>query len=236
MNMSEPKPLASLSGSLLARKGQAAPAMRRQSMLLHSADHGSSDQPHNPLEDLGWNDMGDLPEPTRSATGLSPMPILAPVPTVAAFEPATPQPITPDVKIEPSEPPAVVRQQEELAREVAAPTFEPEPVVPSFVVPEPVVEDAPVFAEAPQPAVEAPAIAKPVAAAVRQAPVVRAAPGSRGKAAFTLRLDSERHLKLRLVCAVRHRSAQQIVTEALDMFLAQQPSEEDMLNGRVTKN
>ena len=40
------------------------------------------------------------------------------------------------------------------------------------------------------------------------------------KAAFTLRLDAERHLQLRLVCAVRHRSAQQIVTEALDAFLS----------------
>lgn len=46
----------------------------------------------------------------------------------------------------------------------------------------------------------------------------------RGKrAAFTLRLDSDRHLKLRLACTVRGRSAQQIVTEALDQLLSEMP-------------
>lgn len=46
----------------------------------------------------------------------------------------------------------------------------------------------------------------------------------RGKrAAFTLRLDQERHLKLRLACTVRGRSAQQLVTDALDALLAEMP-------------
>jgi len=54
-------------------------------------------------------------------------------------------------------------------------------------------------------------------------PKVRAAPASKAKAAFTLRLDSERHLKLRLACAVGGRSAQQIVTDALDQLLAAMP-------------
>ncbi len=236
--MGEPKPLASLSGSLLARKGQAAPAMRRQSMLLNGSDHGHSDQPHNPLEDLGWNDMGDLPEPTRAATGLSPMPILTPAPMVAASAPVAPMPITPDVKIEASEPPAVVRQQEELAREVSTPAFEPKtvwtnPVDPVVAKPEAFVPEAPAAAEI---VVEAPAPLVRDVKTETKVPVVRAAPGSRGKAAFTLRLDGERHLKLRLVCAVTHRSAQQIVTEALDQFLAQQPSEAELMSGRVTKN
>ncbi len=39
------------------------------------------------------------------------------------------------------------------------------------------------------------------------------------KTAFTLRLDGERHLRLRLACAVAGRSAQQIVTDALDTYL-----------------
>jgi hypothetical protein len=52
--------------------------------------------------------------------------------------------------------------------------------------------------------------------------LARAAPGSRGRAAFTLRLDPERHLKLRLVSALSHRSAQQIVTAALDSLLQDQ--------------
>jgi hypothetical protein len=42
-------------------------------------------------------------------------------------------------------------------------------------------------------------------------------------AAFTLRLDAERHLKLRLACTLDNRSAQQIVTEALDRLIADLP-------------
>jgi hypothetical protein len=207
--MSEPKPLASLSSGLLARKGQASPAMRRQSMMLATVEH-NPDAPHNPLEDLGWNDMGgegDEPQPSRSAKGLSPMPSLAPV--VADVQPVTaPQPISPDITVEVSDVPEVVRQQENLAREVtpvaavAEHVEAPAPVVPAVVVPP-----------------------------VTPLPRVRAAAGARAKAAFTLRLDAERHLKLRLVCAVTHRSAQQVVTEALDAFLAQQPTIADMVGG-----
>ena len=51
----------------------------------------------------------------------------------------------------------------------------------------------------------------------------RVAPGSKGKAAFTLRLDPDRHLKLRLACAVDGRSAQQLVTDALDQLLERMP-------------
>lgn len=43
------------------------------------------------------------------------------------------------------------------------------------------------------------------------------------RAAFTLRVDAERHLKLRLACTIRNRSAQQLVTEALDRLLAEMP-------------
>lgn len=51
--------------------------------------------------------------------------------------------------------------------------------------------------------------------------VATVAPGK--KAAFTLRLDPERHLRLRLACAVTGRSAQQIVVDALDRALAAIP-------------
>lgn len=43
------------------------------------------------------------------------------------------------------------------------------------------------------------------------------------RAAFTLRLDHERHLKLRLACTIRGCSAQQLVTDALDKMLAEMP-------------
>lgn len=48
------------------------------------------------------------------------------------------------------------------------------------------------------------------------------------RAAFTLRVDAERHLKLRLACAVRNRSAQQLVTEALDKLLNELPDIADL--------
>jgi hypothetical protein len=52
---------------------------------------------------------------------------------------------------------------------------------------------------------------------------VRSAVGTKAKAAFTLRLDPDRHLKLRLACAVDGRSAQQLVTDALDHLLERMP-------------
>ena len=148
--MTEPKPIASLSSGLLARKGQAKPAMRPQGfagfgMTAASAAH----------DDLGWNDMGiEQMQPSADI-----------VPIHAAIETEAPAPAV------------VHRQQEEIARELAP--------------------------------------------AKRN--LVRAAAGSKGKAAFTLRLDPERHLQLRLVCAVQHRSAQQVVIAALDAFLSTQP-------------
>jgi hypothetical protein len=57
--------------------------------------------------------------------------------------------------------------------------------------------------------------------------------GSR-RAAFTLRLDGERHLKLRLAATIKNRSAQQIVTEALDRLLNAMP-ELDSLASQLRK-
>ena len=48
------------------------------------------------------------------------------------------------------------------------------------------------------------------------------------RAAFTLRVDSDRHLKLRLACTVQGRSAQQLVTEALDRLLDGLPELDDL--------
>ena len=55
------------------------------------------------------------------------------------------------------------------------------------------------------------------------------------KTAFTLRLEAERHLKLRLACAVSGRSAQQLLTEALDQLLQSRP-EIDALADQVPGN
>jgi hypothetical protein len=43
-----------------------------------------------------------------------------------------------------------------------------------------------------------------------------------------LRLDPDRHLKLRLACAVQGRSAQQLVTEAVDRLLDGMPELDSM--------
>ncbi|MBX3561702.1 MAG: hypothetical protein KF780_07790 [Sphingomonas sp.] len=88
-------------------------------------------------------------------------------------------------------------------------------------------EDDAGFAEVEAPVAPAPRKAKVLALPKRPA----VAPAGK-KAAFTLRLDAERHLKLRLACAVTGRSAQQLVIGALDDFLASLP-EVDALAGQV---
>jgi len=166
--MGEPKPIASLSSSLLARKGHAKPAMRPQGF----ASFGFGAAGHQSHDDLGWNDMGLEPQPQPAAPIV---PISAEiVPIISASSESSPVEST-------VETPVVVRRQEELQREWTVP---------------------PEFAERAK----------------------RAAPGSKGKAAFTLRLDPDRHLRLRLACAVTHRSAQALVIAALDAFLETQPA------------
>lgn len=54
------------------------------------------------------------------------------------------------------------------------------------------------------------------------------------RAAFTLRLDAERHLKLRLACTVEGISAQKLVTQALDRLLDTIP-EIDAIAARVRR-
>lgn len=187
--MAEAKPFASLSSGLLARKGNAKPAMRPQGF-----GQGMS------LEDLGWNDMGYGQPPTPPAPDHVPS-------SISALTPAPRSPAADEV----ASPPPVVEQQRAIQASFS-PAPEPEAV-------EVEAEALPVQVRKPK-------------AQVVKLPNARSAPGSKGKAAFTLRLDSDRHLKLRLACAVTHRSAQQIVTEALETFLATLP-ELDSMAGHV---
>lgn len=156
--MGTPKPLASLSSGLLARKGHARPAMRPQG-------YGFAGMA-TMAEDLGWNDLGEPPAPATA-------PIAAPAAVAAPVAAVQPEPI---------DPPPVLRQRARLQAELAAP--------------------------------EGPALASMVAAKPR--------------AAFTLRLDPDRHLRLRLASALSHCSAQKLVTDALDEFLKKLPEVEDM--------
>ena len=145
------------------------------------------------MEDLGWNDMGQQSRPAPQLTP-EPMPERQPS-SIAAL---TPGPVA-DVAPEPvaDTTPAVVEQQRDLATHFTAP--------------------APV-AKAPRAAKKRQAL-DGMAAAAPALPRSRVVPGAKSKAAFTLRLDPERHLRLRLACAVSGRSAQMLVTEALDAYL-----------------
>jgi hypothetical protein len=204
----EAKPFASLSSGLLARKGSAKPAMRPQGF----------GQVGNGLEDLGWNDMGfeppkaaELPrDATHDAFGEDV------VEHPRAVHPTGLTPIGSPVHDQQAEiadrfnGSDEADDVEELLDESADLVEPEEAFTPEPVEPEPV---APMIAKVPTPAAPAP----------RRAPRPRAEPGSKAKAAFTLRLDPERHLKLRLACAVDGRSAQQLVTTALDHLLERMP-------------
>ena len=196
--MIEAKPFASLSSGLLARKGTAKPAMRPQGM----GQFGSS------IEDLGWNDMG-TPAPVRPAVAPaspvyeepveehSPSPVAALTPIgeePEAFEPA---------------PPIVEQQRAAIAASFAEPVEERSVL---WAKAKKQIEDA-------EPEIEA----APQEEAEPVAEMPKVEPGTKAKAAFTLRLEAERHLKLRLACAVTGRSAQQLVTEALDQLLQSRP-------------
>ncbi len=209
--MGEPKPLASLSAGLLARKGGARPAMRRQPL-------GSGPAPVNSTgyDDLGWNDMGYDVDPDQSgepARMLDLKPLLTGsvlahnVEAEHAVDDGVGHELTPlaseavaenfgaddygadAFEAEAPEVPEIVRQQESLIERVAAVARKVE----ARPAPKAKIEKAP--------------------RALR----------AREKAAFTLRLDAERHLRLRLASAVTNRSSQVILTDLLDEYLATLP-------------
>jgi hypothetical protein len=161
--MLEMKPAASLMPTLLARKGGAKPAMRSQLPGADGGHPGFAASGAEALEDLGWNDLGEDPQPAGAA--------LPP----AGLDNVTP--IVPDqtaVDQAPAALPEVVRQLDLVARAVKA-----------AAPPKPARKRGSALAEG-------------------------------RRAAFTLRLDADQHLRLRLACAVQNRSAQQLISEALE--------------------
>ena len=178
--MSEPKPFASLSPSLLARKGAARPAMRPQLMPLTAEDRqrmgfGSAavatEWPAPEADDLGWNDLGD--DAGQNMAAAAPAPVAE---VVAIAADPLPEPAQPEV----------LRRIESLADVLKVPNE-----------------------------------------TSRRRERGTALKEGR-KAAFTLRLDAARHLRLRLACTIDNRSAQQLVVEALDRFLEAKPGLEDL--------
>ena len=202
---------ASLSPTLLARKGGAKPAMRRQSPIIAGSVPGA--HPHQPetpdaLEDLGWNDLGD---PREDAVDRNP----AAHDDDAAIDDVGTNETAKDFArlghhatstANPAGEPAAKEPAPAQAAQSPAPRDEFENVTPIRT--------------------KAPRLPRP-----QHAEATRTQSKSK-RTAFTLRLDHDRHLKLRMACTLSGRSAQSLVTEALDAMLAQIP-ELDQLVARV---
>ena len=190
--MNEIRSYASLSSSLLARKGAAKPAMRPRPL-----SHGQM------LDDLGWDDMGGPiveEQPTEHVPS-----------SIAALTPAPKAPV-----ISREEPEPVHVQQQTLAEHFSEPD-EPQDEQPAIVdqFSDPQPDEQPAFPEA-----VVTALRRPAQKVRKDKPAPEA--GGR-KAAFTLRLDGDRHLRLRLASALCGQSSQQLVTAALDQFLETLP-------------
>lgn len=230
---------ASLGPTLLARKGGAKPAMRPQLPVL-SEPAEVAKLADEQLEDLGWNDMGD-DDAARTDN-----PVVVPIDRDTPFdaEAAAASPIVrrqqrrleervladavmtgpeDDASDDASEEPDLANHHsednasafgyaaygdddgdDEDCGEYAA--FGAQPYENKDETESESELSYPVIAAA-QPATPA----KPA----------KPAPASARRAAFTLRLDPERHLKLRLAATMKGISAQALVTQALDAMLAE---------------
>jgi hypothetical protein len=143
--MQDNKTFASLTPTLLARKGGARPAMRPQIQPLHAFHENAA---RDWQDDLGWNDMG---APADNDGG-DVQPVTG---EVVAFDPA----LAAQARAARPARPEVLRQQEAIAERIA---------------PAPAIQHTP---------------------AGESATVRRSALADGRRAAFTLRLDSERHLQ-----------------------------------------
>jgi hypothetical protein len=217
---SEPKAFASLSSGLLARKGAARPAMKPQGFSQIGGN----------LEDLGWDDMGfEPPKPALSpvrdddhdafGAELSEQPLRNPVAALTPSQAPSQSPV----------PSPVHGQQAEIAGRLAdADAYTGDEDEDEDEEQDETAELIDFDQDELPPQVAEVVSLAPRAAQPRRAPAPRAAPGTKGKAAFTLRLDPARHLKLRLACAVTGRSAQMLVTDALDELLGSMPELDGM--------
>lgn len=164
------------------------------------------------FEDLGWNDMGShVPPPVEELEEDLPEHVPS---SISALTPAPKLPRSG----EPVDEPDVVAQQRAIAESFPA-EVEPEEAVEE-------VEAEPIQVPLPKPRAH-------VVPLPKRSVVKAKAEGGR-KAAFTLRLDEKRHLRLRLATAVTGQSAQQIVTGALDALLASIPEVEALAERAVS--
>jgi len=181
---------ASLSPTLLARKGGARPAMRRQSIAIAGAiatDPGYPESlPESALEDLGWNDLGD--------------------------ESAEAEMAAPAKDAEPEEDSADDTQFAQLDRHASSTSADDMPAA----------KVTPIHTKAPR-------LPRPRLTASNPLVANRDSQVAGKRTAFTLRLDAERHLKLRMASTLAGRSAQALVTDAVDAMFAQTPELEALV-------
>src|SRR5918998_5289315 len=103
--MSEPKPFASLSSGLLARKGSARPAMRPQGFGQMSGH----------IEDLGWNDMGHGPSAPSAETPREAERLQQHMPSKISALTPSPKPFEAEAGQEAPPEPVVLEQQRTIA-------------------------------------------------------------------------------------------------------------------------
>ena len=226
---------ASLGPSLLARKGGAKPAMRPQVAPLMADAAAIAAFADEQLEDLGWNDMGDLANGSLGQSGLEGGADIVPINAdISAQQIATGERAA-------NAGPIVHRQQRRLEERVFADATMtgPDEREPEYGKDEGYAdgslsgeadngadqdyadEDSDSVIYAPLAAAPAPAPAPTLGASSPARTKARVPALQSGRrAAFTLRLDADRHLKLRLAATLQGMSAQVLVTEALDRLLA----------------
>ena len=244
--MSEPG-FASLGPSLLARKGGAKPAMRPQVAPLVADEAAIAKLADEQLEDLGWNDMGDSDAAEGRHSSADIVPINADMSgddfVAGDFSEGGPivrrqqrrleervladavmtGPEDQDPDYDEEDEPVYGEAFDDATSEYRANEdggFEDGSLEDGDYSDEGEQAGIPYAPLAPAPQPEPVVhVQAPAPAPVRTSRVPAAQAGRR--AAFTLRLDADRHLKLRLAATMQGVSAQALVTEALDRLLAE---------------
>jgi hypothetical protein len=207
--MNEPKPFASLGPTLLARKGGAKPAMRPQIAPIGGGGGGGGGGAQAAALKQDFDALEDLGWNDMGEDD-------APADRSAEVVALTPSPSNPvaEAETDAGSPKPLVRSiHEELAE---------------------LLEKGETELPVPKPKPQPKAQPKPQLVPRAKSRESTASRDSR-RAAFTLRLDAKRHLKLRLASTVKNRSAQQLVTAALDKYLAEIP-EVEALAAQVKRN
>ncbi|MBZ6378385.1 MULTISPECIES: hypothetical protein [Pacificimonas] len=253
MMTTQQKSFGSLSGSLLARKGGARPAMRPQAFRFDEGDETAAE------DECGWNDMGrDMltpeqresllpaengnirsivaaqPVPAEEESGDEPAAAQTEAETDAGIEPANGTNLNGHAAADggidadhAAERGPVAEQHRALADSLGAELEEANghTLAEDLSGNDDDAEEQAAFlarleADTREGTFEEEAAPRREPGPASEASArPRSAPGSKAKAAFTLRLDRDLHLKLRLACAFQHTSAQKLVTEALSEYL-----------------